>query len=158
MKMLHEMRVAASGLCNVEPPAVKRIHPRQRTRDPRAASATDRYMGLRLRARRMEMGLSQQALAAAIGVTFQQIQKYELGVNRMPASKLLEIAKALSVSPSLFFPEDDIEQTEPGFEDPYPQKLLSAMLRLNARGRHVVLIAARALAADSEFSAARGKY
>lgn len=63
----------------------------------------DVYVGRRLRLKRTIMGMSQEALGKATGVTFQQIQKYERGMNRMGASRLYHFAKLLSVSVSYFF-------------------------------------------------------
>ena len=58
----------------------------------------DTGIGLRIRARRITVGLSQGALAGMIGVTFQQIQKYERGKNRVAGSRLVQIAKALEIT------------------------------------------------------------
>jgi transcriptional regulator with XRE-family HTH domain len=63
----------------------------------------DRHVGTRIRGRRIGMRMSQTKLGQAIGVTFQQIQKYESGTNRVGASNLFKIAKALSVEVSFFF-------------------------------------------------------
>jgi ribosome-binding protein aMBF1 (putative translation factor) len=63
----------------------------------------DMQLGRRLRRRRRLMGLSQQALAGACGVGFQQIQKYECAENRMSAARLFQIAEALEVPVSYFF-------------------------------------------------------
>lgn len=63
----------------------------------------DVYVGRRLRLKRTIMGMSQEALGKATGVTFQQIQKYERGINRMGASRLYHFAKLLSVPVSYFF-------------------------------------------------------
>lgn len=63
----------------------------------------DVHVGKRLRLRRTILGMSQEALGKIIGVTFQQIQKYERGVNRMGSSRLFEFAKAISVPVSYFF-------------------------------------------------------
>ncbi len=63
----------------------------------------DIHVGKRLRLRRTIMGLSQEAIGNAIGVSFQQIQKYERGVNRMGASRLYEFCKILLVPVSYFF-------------------------------------------------------
>ena len=71
----------------------------------------DRMVGRQLRKRRLELGLSQQRLADAIGVTFQQIQKYEHGSNRVVASRLYDLAKVLHVSVEYFFAE--AEQDRP---------------------------------------------
>ncbi len=63
----------------------------------------DVHVGKRLRQKRTIMGMSQEALGKAIGVTFQQIQKYERGINRMGASRLYHFARLLSVPVSYFF-------------------------------------------------------
>ena len=63
-------------------------------------------VGARIRLTRKARGLSQQALAAAVGLTFQQIQKYERGANRVSASKLAEIAAFLQVPVSELFGTD----------------------------------------------------
>jgi transcriptional regulator with XRE-family HTH domain len=63
----------------------------------------DVEVGQRIRARREQMGLSQGYLAENVGVSFQQIQKYERGANRVSASMLFDIAGVLSVAPAYFF-------------------------------------------------------
>jgi transcriptional regulator with XRE-family HTH domain len=63
----------------------------------------DVHVGKRLRLRRTLLGMSQEQLAAAVGVTFQQIQKYERGSNRVSASRLYDIARVLGVEISFFF-------------------------------------------------------
>lgn len=63
----------------------------------------DIHVGRRLRLKRTILGLSQEAVGKEIGVTFQQIQKYERGINRMGASRLFDFAKALGVPVSYFF-------------------------------------------------------
>src|SRR4051812_27851177 len=72
----------------------------------------DVYVGKRLRLRRNMQGLSQEAVAKSVGITFQQIQKYERGVNRMSASRLFEFAKVLAVPIMYFF--DGIESEANG--------------------------------------------
>ncbi len=71
--------------------------------DERAANAIDRKIGQRVRSRRLEIGMSQERLAEILGVTFQQVQKYEKGVNRIAASRLHDIAAALDLPASRFF-------------------------------------------------------
>lgn len=71
--------------------------------DERAANAVDRKLGQRVRSRRLEIGMSQEKLAELLGVTFQQVQKYEKGVNRIAASRLFDIAAALDVPVARFF-------------------------------------------------------
>jgi transcriptional regulator with XRE-family HTH domain len=75
--------------------------------DVDAVDPVDRFVGARIRAERGQAGLTQSQLGAAVGVTFQQIQKYERGANRVSASMLVRTAKALGVSVSCLFPEPD---------------------------------------------------
>ncbi len=71
--------------------------------DERSANAVDRRIGQKVRARRLEITMSQERLAELLGVTFQQVQKYEKGVNRIAASRLFDIARALDVPVAQFF-------------------------------------------------------
>lgn len=71
---------------------------------------TDRHVGARLRLRRKQTDTSQEALAAALGVTFQQVQKYEKGTNRISASRLHQAARVLRTTPGWFF--DGLEEPE----------------------------------------------
>ncbi|MBC7770059.1 MAG: helix-turn-helix transcriptional regulator [Phycisphaerales bacterium] len=71
--------------------------------DERSANAIDRKIGQRVRTRRLEIGMSQERLAELLGVTFQQVQKYEKGVNRIAASRLHDISNALDLPPARFF-------------------------------------------------------
>jgi transcriptional regulator with XRE-family HTH domain len=64
---------------------------------------TDKHVGSRVRMRRLVLGMSQSKLADAIGLTFQQVQKYEKGTNRMGASRLMQIAQVLQVPVPFFF-------------------------------------------------------
>lgn len=68
----------------------------------------DRYVGARIRERRIMLGLTQQQLADLIGVTYQQAHKYERGINRVSAGRLFEVAQVLSVPVNYFF--DGLEQ------------------------------------------------
>ncbi|MGN7125221.1 helix-turn-helix domain-containing protein [Methylorubrum thiocyanatum] len=72
---------------------------------PKRATEQDRLVGERIVALRKARGLSQAALGAAVGVTFQQVQKYERGTNRVGAGRLQEIARLLEVPVSAFFDE-----------------------------------------------------
>ncbi len=78
----------------------------------------DIHVGKRLRLRRNIAGLSQEAVAKAVGITFQQIQKYERGVNRMSASRLFEFAQVLQVPIPYFFegldPSAALQDSESG--------------------------------------------
>src|SRR5947209_4216365 len=68
----------------------------------------DRYVGARIRERRIMLGLTQQQLADLIGVTYQQAHKYERGINRVSAGRLFEVAQVLSVPVNYFF--DGLEE------------------------------------------------
>ena len=72
----------------------------------------DVHVGKRIRHRRWTMGTTQQQLADAVGIKFQQIQKYETGANRVSASRLWDIATALQVPVSFFF--EGMEAAEAG--------------------------------------------
>lgn len=67
------------------------------------ANPIDVYVGGRMRLRRIQLGLSQGALAGKIGVSFQAVQKYESGDIRISASRLYDVAQVLEVSPGFFF-------------------------------------------------------
>src|SRR5580698_2110252 len=71
--------------------------------ETRAPNPVDLHVGARMRLRRRMQGVSQEKLADALGLTFQQVQKYERGANRVSASKLYEIAAALKAPVSYFF-------------------------------------------------------
>lgn len=69
----------------------------------------DKQVGVKMRRRRHYLGMSQEDLASRVGVKYQQIQKYETGHNRVSASRLWEIARALKVTIAYFFPEEDTD-------------------------------------------------
>lgn len=75
----------------------------RRGRKPAGFHPVDLHVGNTIRKRRNECGASQEALGSAVRVTFQQIQKYERGANRVSCSMLAEIASALGVHPAFFF-------------------------------------------------------
>jgi transcriptional regulator with XRE-family HTH domain len=69
----------------------------------KAPNPTDKHVGARVRMRRMMLGMSQEKLGDALGLTFQQVQKYEKGANRIGASRLQQISNILQVPVSFFF-------------------------------------------------------
>ena len=73
------------------------------TEAARSPNPIDVHVGLQVRLRRKQLKISQEKLADALGLTFQQVQKYERGSNRISASKLYEIARTLKVSIAWFF-------------------------------------------------------
>lgn len=110
MSMKKKGRVAARAKVAGEPVrngAAALAHENQRAWPPkrtagvatrqRTASTIDKAIGLRVRQRRLSIGMSQERLAELLGVTFQQVQKYEKGVNRIAASRLLDIARSLEM-------------------------------------------------------------
>jgi len=70
--------------------------------NPKSVSSLDRFVGTRIRTRRLMVGMSQNALAESIGVTFQQVQKYERGTNRIGITRLTQIATALDTTVDFF--------------------------------------------------------
>ena len=77
-------------------------------------NAVDVHVGKRVRLRRTLLGMSQEQLGAALDITFQQVQKYERGANRVSASRLWDISQILDVKISYFFDDmtdDTIAQT-----------------------------------------------
>jgi transcriptional regulator with XRE-family HTH domain len=78
----------------------------------------DKHVGSRVRMRRVLVGLSQEKLGDSLGVTFQQVQKYEKGTNRIGASRLQQISKVLGVPVSFFFDDAPGEENKSdGFAD-----------------------------------------
>ncbi len=79
----------------------------------------DIFVGARVRLQRQVLGMSQGTLAGALNITFQQVQKYEKGTNRIGASRLQEIARILGVPVSFFFRDgDDMPTSTAGIEVP----------------------------------------
>ena len=95
---------------------------RSETRSSAAAGPVDAHVGNRIRLRRTLMGLSQEKLGEALGLTFQQIQKYERGANRVGASRLYDLAQILDVPVGFFF--DDMREAQESREfasRPFPE-------------------------------------
>ena len=95
----------------------------------KAPNPIDKHVGSRVRMRRMMLGMSQEKLGDAIGLTFQQVQKYEKGSNRIGASRLQQIALILQVPVSFFFegaPPPPIQAT--GLSVPLDPDLTTGLL------------------------------
>lgn len=84
----------------------------ERTEKEHRPSPIDTHVGSRVRLRRTLLGLSQEKLGEALGLTFQQVQKYERGVNRIGASRLFDLSRVLDVPIGFFF--DDMPGSTPG--------------------------------------------
>lgn len=127
----------------------------ERKHNPRATTALDREIGRRIRARRLERDMSQQELAAAIKITFQQIQKYEKGVNRVSAATLVDIARTLETPLTSLVPVDadaHAVREAPLASDATALKFLPLVSNLNADGQRVLASIARALAKDPKLA------
>ena len=81
----------------------------------KAPNPIDRHVGSRVRMRRMMLGMSQEKLGEALGLTFQQVQKYEKGTNRIGASRLQQIAHILQVPVAFFF--EDVPRQQDGLHE-----------------------------------------
>jgi transcriptional regulator with XRE-family HTH domain len=101
----------------------------------KSTNSHDIEVGQRIRARRMAKGMSQTELGNLLGVTFQQVQKYEKGVNRVGAGRLVRVGEALDVPVSFFFGATDVGAQDTreilGFLDTsYSLRLLRAFSRI----------------------------
>jgi transcriptional regulator with XRE-family HTH domain len=113
----------------------------------------DIHLGRRLRRRRRILGLTQQQLAGACGVRFQQIQKYECAANRMSAARLWQLAEVLEVPVSYFYeglsPDLPAQDRDPEPAEPMARKetndLIQAFYALSERPRQRLLDLAKSL-------------
>jgi transcriptional regulator with XRE-family HTH domain len=145
-----------AGASKAEP---KQAHQDEQDQEPRPsarANAADRYVGNRIRERRVMLGLSQQQLAQMIGVTYQQAHKYERGLNRISAGRLYEIAQVLSVPVSWFF--EGLAAEAPHAEMTPRQRMCLELARNfaaidNEKHQEALSQMARALAAQSQGAA-----
>ena len=92
----------------------------------RKPSPVDAHVGARIRLRRKLLGLSQQQLAERLGLTFQQVQKYERGVNRVSASKLYETAQVLGAAVTHFY--EGLDDLPPAGVSPEREAAVPAFL------------------------------
>jgi len=95
-------------------PTKGRGRPKGRTSEGSSGKSTDPldvHVGSRIRLRRQLLGLSQERLGDALGLTFQQVQKYERGANRVSASRLFDLSTVLGVPISFFFDDISVELT-----------------------------------------------
>jgi transcriptional regulator with XRE-family HTH domain len=121
----------------------------------------DVHVGRRIRARRLEVGLTQAALGEALGVRFQQIQKYESGANRISASRLWRFCQALEVPAAYFFeglPSTRGEASAPAeesadlLERPESLDLIRVFYQLDERPRRRLLDLAKSLSGTMDFA------
>ena len=120
------------------------------------AGNIDLHLGKRLRRRRRLLGLTQQQLASAVGVRFQQIQKYECGANRISAARLWELSEALEVPINYFYEgleneaaadaaNDAVKRSEQVLARKETLDLVRAYYRLGERPRRRLLDLAKSL-------------
>ena len=115
----------------------------------RRPDSRDAEVSLRVRSRRLECRLSQTQLADQIGVTFQQVQKYERGLNRIGAGRLARIAEALDVPITFFFgdakaaraPKGKIETVFDNMQDPSAIRLVKALDKIESRESRLLVVA-----------------
>lgn len=88
----------------------------------------DRHVGRRVAEKRISLGYNQSDLGRALGLTFQQVQKYEKGTNRIGASRLQAIADILGVHPSFFFQEDDKAELREAAADIHESQEISSFV------------------------------
>lgn len=130
------------------------FHPRL---DRQAQRQVDRHVGARVRELRQHHGLSQTALGEALGISFQQVQKYETGANRVSASRLYQVAALFEAEPGFFFegldrsaPARSIEETHAGLA------LARACARLEPDQQRAMLSIVKAMKAGGSMEAAHG--
>ena len=126
------------------------------------ATDIDLHLGKRLRRRRRLLGLTQQQLALAVGIRFQQIQKYECGANRISAARLFQLAKALETPINYFYDGLTDDKTEIAtvnnegievFSRKETLDLIQAYYRLSERPRRRLLDLAKSLNGENEQAA-----
>jgi transcriptional regulator with XRE-family HTH domain len=118
----------------------------------RGTTAIDQAIGERIRARRLQIGMSQQRLATLLGITFQQVQKYEKAANRVSAATLLTIAKILDAPMSALLPDYPVAHqatTAPGDHNTSGlAELCAVYARLNPTAKKRALHLMRTLASE----------
>lgn len=107
------------------------------------ATSVDAAVGAAIRERRIELGISQQQLSELIGVSYQQLYKYEHATNRVSSSKLWDIAKALKVKPGYFFEKLDCVTKD---RDRGALQLMRDYHSMSASNQHLIRMNAAAMA------------
>jgi len=122
-------------------------------KNPRSTADLDQIVGGRVRAKRMQLGMSQELLGNALGLTFQQVQKYEKGANRISVGRLSQIADVLKTDTGFFMKDLSLSN---GNGSRSPQEvfmatregaaIIAAMLDLEPKMQHAIIDMARSLA------------
>lgn len=125
----------------------------------RSPKDVDIFAGEQLKKRRKELGMSQKVLAEALGVTFQQVQKYEKGLNRIGASRLYDLCEALKTKPSYFFkgmnydlPDNsDILAVAEGISDTYDVvEIIKMFSSIDESKKKIIIDLLKSLSSDRE--------
>lgn len=131
----------------------------------RRSTPIDAYVGRRVKQRREDLNMSQERLAEMLGISFQQVQKYERGLNRVGASRLFQLCGIMSVDPNFFFdglspapvtrvaeaaPEFDTLSTATLLAAPGALDLLADYARLKSTGQRKKVLELIKLLADDE--------
>ena len=128
-----------------------KMQPQRNGNNKRGTTPTDQLLGQRIRARRLEQHISQSELSDKLGVSFQQVQKYEKGVNRVGSARLMEIAAALDTDMAYFIGDLDGKPRGPTAISRFMAtkdgiEIMEAMMKLdNADLRRSVIDLARKL-------------
>lgn len=128
----------------------------------KSTTEVDKQVGARIRARRQAINMSQTALGEAVGITFQQVQKYENGKNRVGSSRLAQIANTLDVPVSYLFDGlDGSGEASDFLADPQVAKLLSAFKAIESEDMRraivdLILVASGAAGASKESGSGAG--
>jgi transcriptional regulator with XRE-family HTH domain len=94
----------------------------------KSTGSIDKEVGSRVRMRRVSIGMSQEKLGDMLGLTFQQVQKYEKGMNRISVARLIEIAKILGVDIHFFLNGVTSTKVTPGFAEENPPAYVADMM------------------------------
>jgi len=94
----------------------------------KSTGSIDKEVGSRVRMRRVSIGMSQEKLGDMLGLTFQQVQKYEKGMNRISVARLIEIAKILGVDIHFFLNGVTSTKSTPGFAEENPPAYVADMM------------------------------
>ena len=111
----------------------------------RSPTPVDKHVGIKVRIQRLSLGLSQTQLGDSLGLSFQQIQKYENGTSRISASRLQQIASVLNVEPSFFF-----ERAAEPTSEAHDPLVYANVVQLLASKEGVALIKAYAAITDAK--------
>lgn len=114
------------------------------------AEPVDVLVGARLRQRRMELDMSQETLANGVGLTFQQIQKYEKGTNRISCSRLVQFATIMETPILYFFGGDNGHKAPDPVTDRLSVEVGMIMMNLSSRSRTLLIQMARVLKEQKE--------